>query len=82
MTEYTQLERQTDSEWIYSCIIQADNSHAHNSKLSSQYETLTQSVYEEKDRDQTVRREKEQTTLKINWHRVINMLAGRDRSLS
>lgn len=36
MTEYTQLERQTDNEYICSSIIRTDNAHAHCSKLSSQ----------------------------------------------
>jgi hypothetical protein len=43
--------------------------------------TLAVSVYEKKT-DQTVRRVKEQTILKLNWHKVINTLTGRNRSLS
>ena len=42
MTEYTQLEREKETDRqtmnICSMIIQADNAHAHNSKLSGQDE--------------------------------------------
>jgi hypothetical protein len=64
MTEYTQLERQTDDEYICSSIIRTDNAHAHNSKLSSQYEYDW--IVHEKETRQC--EDDEQTSLIFNWH--------------
>ena len=67
-----ETDGQTASIWIRPNIIQADNAHAHNWKLSSQDDSNWECLWRE---------ERTNNSLQINWHGVIDLLAGRERSL-